>query len=79
MTPSAYIDEPLAICHLIGGANGLPWDKELSDDQIRAHVAKCIRVWNEIQRQLAIKWQMENSRAEIKAETEKWLKERQGH
>jgi hypothetical protein len=50
---STYIDEPLAICHLIGGANGLPWDKELSDDQIKAHVAKCIRVWREIERQLS--------------------------
>ena len=47
-----YHDEPLAICHLIGGANGLPWDRELTDEQIKAHVAKCIRVWHEIRRQL---------------------------
>lgn len=45
-------DAHLAICHLIGGANGLPFDKELTDDQIKAQVAKCIRVWNEIRRQL---------------------------
>jgi hypothetical protein len=45
-------DAHLAVCHLIGGANGLPWDKELSDEQIKAHVAKCIRVYNEIKTQL---------------------------
>jgi len=79
MSPSTYIDTPLAICHIVGGANGIPWDWELTDEQIKAHVAKCIRVWNEIQRQLAVREQIEESRAEIEVQKDKWLKERQGH
>jgi hypothetical protein len=47
-----YEDEPLAICHLIGGTNGIPWNVEFSEEQIRAQVAKAICVWREIQRQL---------------------------
>ena len=52
MKEQPYIDEPLAICHLIGGSDGIPWDKELSEEQIKKHVAKCIRVWDEIRIQL---------------------------
>jgi hypothetical protein len=46
------IDEGLGVAHLLGGSNGLPYGLELTDEQIQKRVALCLRVWQEIKRQL---------------------------
>jgi hypothetical protein len=50
-------DAVLGVCHLVGGANGIPLGKRLTNDAIREHVATAILFWDEIRRQLNSKYQ----------------------
>jgi hypothetical protein len=48
-----YIDEPLMIAHLLGGANGVDFSKEISNEEIARRVAVAIAYGKEIRRQLS--------------------------
>jgi hypothetical protein len=44
--------DALAVAYIASGAHGISMDLKLSDEEIRTVVARAIRVWREIQRQL---------------------------
>ena len=49
-----YIDEPLMIAHLLGGANGVDFSKDIDDQEIARRVAIAIKYGREIRRQLTL-------------------------
>jgi hypothetical protein len=47
-----YIDEPLVIAHLLGGANGVDVSHDITNQEIARRVAIAIKYGKEILRQL---------------------------
>jgi hypothetical protein len=47
-----YIDEPLMIAHLLGGANGVDFSPDIDEEEIKRRVATAIKYGREIRRQL---------------------------
>jgi hypothetical protein len=47
-----YLDEPLMIAHLLGGANGVDFSEELPETEIARRVSIAIKYGREIRRQL---------------------------
>jgi hypothetical protein len=49
-----YIDEPLMIAHLLGGANGVDLSQDIPDTEIARRVTLAIKYGREIRRQLTL-------------------------
>jgi hypothetical protein len=50
---SGFVDEPLMVAHLLGGANGVDVHRSLTDAEIERRVAIAVRYGREILKQLA--------------------------
>jgi hypothetical protein len=49
-----YIDEPLMIAHLLGGANGVDLSTDIPEQEIARRVTLAIKYGREIRRQLSL-------------------------
>lgn len=49
-----YVDDPLVVAHLLGGANGVDLSHDLTDVEIARRVEVAIKYAREIRRQLLI-------------------------